>query len=238
MGGLTWRKAIPATGFLTSLYVDVSTNDIYVAGGIDKNMIDGTIDKNVSTGKCQVLVVKLNAAGATQWINKYTKSAGIASHAWALDIMKVDLPAPYAGTSVIDVVGVVKVDNWDTTGVGSFWDRLDPTNGTNVELTSGSTTYYYPGIIVASNLNIEFTHIAYKQFTGLNSGNFYYIAGTSFGRTPTQVGGAWTQQKDKIFVRIYEIGGTGLPTEYKEITFENKDATTDITIGILKMQTE
>jgi len=231
LGGLTWRKAIPATGFLTSLYVDVSTNDIYVAGGIDKNMLDGTIDKGVDTGKCQVLVVKLNAAGATQWINKYTKSAGTASHAWALDIIKVDLPTPYAGTSVIDVIGVVKVDDWTTSGTGSFWNRLNPTNGTNVELTSGSTTYYYPGLVATNQYNTEFTHIAYKQFAAPNAGNFYYIAGTSFGRTPTQVGSAWTQQKDKIFVRIYEIGGTGLPAEYKEVTFENKDASTDITIG-------
>ena len=238
-GDLVWRKTMPVDGWLTSFVIDqTDSNVIYAVGGVGPNWKDGDAPTYTSgMVYSKGIALKIDATGATQWINSYAVTNGDV-HTYFTDINLTTIPAgAWADTVILDVIGV-NLDAVNGPSVidqrGSSWHRLNPTNGQD-DIFDGAAIsandVNFPAVIPTNQFGIRFEHIEYKSFSAPNAGNFYYIAGTHLGRSPQQVSGLWVQQKDKIFVRIYEMGSDGIPVEYKEVTFENKDETTDIVLA-------
>lgn len=232
-GDLVWRKAIASPNFLRGLCID-SSNNIYIVGGADHNMLDSQVG---SVTKCKALTMKINSAGTIQWSKKYSSWSGGQAHfndcCIGQDGVTLNCIGELhtGGDPSVDMVG-----NNAQYGTGILWHRVTLTNGqAAVSNSISGVTYTWPAVSPQLQADIRFRHICYEALVdGATTTHRYYVAGVHAGREPSTTyngGTASVQQKDRIVLRMYEEGGNNIPTIEREVTFENKDASTDITIG-------
>tara|TARA_R110000851_G_scaffold198669_1_gene349729 strand:+ start:1541 stop:8431 length:6891 start_codon:yes stop_codon:yes gene_type:complete len=230
-GNLTWRKTVAVPSFLTSICLD-SSNNIYVVGGDINNMVDPSYDATIYG---QALAIKFNSDGVTQWSKKY-RSWGVNDQAYFSDCC-----LGQDGVTLNCIGKLTKAGNsGDPTiepnvGVGALWHRVTLASGAAATLTISGSSYVWPAVGGLYQHDHDFKHICYEEHLSIDGpGKYYYLAGTHIGRTPSTSYSDNTvsvQQKDKIIIRVYEEGATNIPTILREVTFEKKDATTDITLG-------
>jgi hypothetical protein len=239
-GNLVWRKTVAAPAFLTSVCLD-SLNNIYVVGGEGNNMVDSSYDTSLLS---QALAIKFNSDGVVQWSKKYRNYRGGAENNQAYFN---DCCIGQDGET-LNCVGQLIQGAPDVTssapiwGVGALWHRVTLASGVAATASISGSSYLWPAVAAEYQHNQNFKHIRYQEITGLDApGKYYYLAGTHVGRDPsTPYNGteASVQRKDKIIVRCYLEGTNNIPNIVREITFEKKDATTDITLGGIDVSQE
>lgn len=232
-GNLVWRKTVASPAFLTSVTVD-SNNNVYVVGGQENNMLDSTYNSSL---KGQALAIKFNSDGVTQWSKKY-RNAQVTAQAHFTDCCIGQDGTTLNCIGVLQQGGIVNTTDTSSSpiyGVGALWHRVELVSGVAATESISGQTYNWPATGGMYQHNQNFKHICYQEITGLDApGKYYYLAGTHVGRSPNTVynsGTAAVQGKDKIFIRLYEEGANNIPGVVREVTFEKKDATTDITLG-------
>lgn len=226
-GEVLWSKHFPAETFILGLDLDGS-NNIYLVGGQGQNIYDDQTP--VGGTSCKALIMKLNNAGVTQWTKSVTHVS--LDHLYYTDCVTSDNATDGAYETSIDTVGVRRQANWTDTGTGMFWGRHNQSNGAYINVTHNATTTYSPGENGVNNNRMMPDFIRYHKNAG--GTKRFYVAGTWIGTNPTQLAGAWVQQPDKIWVRVYEVGPYNVgawPSLVKQVTFNAKDNSTDITLG-------